>query len=320
MRFANLTNVDLNLLVTFNALMEERSITGAARRMFLSQPAMSRAVDRLQSMFNDELLVRTTNGYEPTHRASVIYAELQQLLPRVEALFAESKFDPAELREQFRIESSDWGATVLVPGLVRVLAESAPGVQIDVVPRGSGFERLETNEVDLLLTPEANLMPEPDLEAQHLRSEFLFKEKLVCLVQTCHPLVKRRITMREYLKAQHVGLGPMQGVRRSSSVTFLAERQVAVAKALEQIGQKLDVRVRIPYFVPLGRIVESTDLVATVPLQIAQLLRTPKLRIVAAPFEFQGFAYKAIWHSRNDSTPIHKWMRGIIRTLAGRLK
>ena len=80
MRYTHIRNADLNLLVAFQALMEERSITGAARRMFLSQPAMSRTVDRLQEIFEDELLVRTPNGYEPTHRALTAYADLEQIL------------------------------------------------------------------------------------------------------------------------------------------------------------------------------------------------------------------------------------------------
>lgn len=314
MRYADLRNADLNLLVAFNALMEERSITGAGRRLFLSQPAMSRTVDRLQSMFKDELLVRSPRGYEPTHRASVIYEELQKLLPQLEALFSETAFDPAKVSDCFRIESSDWGTTVLLPGLIELLVQRAPGVQIDVYQRTGDFERLEKNEVDLLLTPSTELKSSSDTE-MHLQSEALFKEKLVCLVRAGHPLAKRRLTLREFLGAQHISLSPMQSTKRSSP-RFPAERQWAVAQALERTGRKADVRVRIPYFVPLGPIVESTNLIATVPLQIARRLQTSKTRIVSAPIEFQGFTYNQVWHSRNASTPIHKWIRGVIRTLA----
>ena len=83
MNYAHARNADLNLLVALRFLVEERSVTRAARRMFLTQPAMSRVVDRLQIMFEDQLLVRTTKGYEPTHRALTIYAELQQVLPEL---------------------------------------------------------------------------------------------------------------------------------------------------------------------------------------------------------------------------------------------
>src|ERR1700719_405680 len=123
MNYTNIRNRDLNLLVAFDALMEERSVTGAARRLFLSQPAMSHAIDRLQATFKDELLVRTAKGYRPTHRASSIHAELQQMLPKIDALFGEVEFNPATIKDVFRIESTDWGATVLIPGLIKILAK-----------------------------------------------------------------------------------------------------------------------------------------------------------------------------------------------------
>jgi DNA-binding transcriptional LysR family regulator len=318
MRLANTKSMDLNLLATFNALIEERSVTGAARRMFVSQPTMSRAVDRLQEMFKDELLVRRTKGYEPTHRALAIHADLEQLLPKLEALFSEPIFNPAKAKGLFRIESSDLGATVLVPGLIQMLAKRAPGVQIDVIPRTGGFQQLETNEVELVLTPSLELGPHLDAETQQLQSQPLFQEKIVCLVRAGHPLAKRGLTFREWVKAHHISLSPMQGARRSP-VSFLAERQLTVAKAMERLGHKPDVRVRIPYFVPIGPIVETTDLIATVPLQIARRLKTSRLRVVRAPVEFHGFTYDQVWHSRNDSTPLHKWMRGLIRTLAERI-
>jgi DNA-binding transcriptional LysR family regulator len=316
MHYANLRNVDLNLLLALNALMEERSVTGAARRMFISQPAMSRAVDRLQEMFNDELLVRTSNGYEPTHRASVIYAELQELLPKMAGLFSEAKFDPANEADLFRIESTDWGATVLVPGLIKVLAERAPGVRIDIIPRAGGLERLETNEVDLLFTGSGSQESKPD--DRHVSTECLFREKLVCLVRKGYPLAKDRFTLKQYLNVRHVFLTPMQGPKRSP-LAFWAERAPDVAKAFERLGKKPDVRVQIPYFVPLRSIVENSDLVATVPLQIARQIETPGLRIVSPPPEFHSFNYNQIWHSRNDTTPLHKWIRGLIRAVAERL-
>jgi DNA-binding transcriptional LysR family regulator len=111
---------------------------------------------------------------------------------------------------------------------------------------------------------------------------------------------------------------PKQDARRSPA-SILAQRQPVVAKALEQLGGKPNVRVRIPYFVPLGPIVESTDLIATVPLQIARRLGTPKLRIVPAPIEFQNVTYCQVWHSRNDLTPIHEWIRRAMRNLAEHL-
>jgi DNA-binding transcriptional LysR family regulator len=315
MNYMNLRNIDLNLLITFQALMKERSITGAARRMYLSQPAMSHAFDRLQATFKDELLVRTPTGYELTRRAAVIYAKVQQLLPKIGALFSEREFNPASVTDLFRIETSDLGATVLVPRLIKMVVKRAPGIRIDVFPRRIGFERLDANEVDLVLMPEFELTLRSNTQRETLLAESLFREKLVCLVRKAHPSANRGLTLRQYLKSQHVSLLPMQGMAMPI-VPFFAERQPAIAKVLEKMPKKPDVRVRVPYFSSLSLIVENTDLIATAPLHIARQLRSPRTRIIPAPREFRSFTYKQVWHSRNDAEPVHQWMRKMMRAVA----
>jgi DNA-binding transcriptional LysR family regulator len=315
MNYAHARNADLNLLVALRFLVEERSVTRAARRMFLTQPAMSRVVDRLQIMFEDQLLVRTTKGYEPTHRALTIYAELQQVLPRIEALIRKPEFNPAKAVDVFKIEATDWGATALVPELIRILAKKAAGIHIDVIPKFSGLRRLENNEVDLVLTLNTKPLQSSEMAQTNLRTEFLFREKLVCLVREGHPLGRRRLTLRAYLKAQHVSLSIMQDPRRLA-VSTLRERQGTVAQILDRLGRKRDVRVWVPYFSTLALIVQSTDLIATVPLQIASRLSPPKTHIIPAPLEFRGFSLIQVWHSRDDANPQHKWLRELIRTVA----
>jgi DNA-binding transcriptional LysR family regulator len=313
MQYGHLRSVDLNLLIAFHALMEERSVTGAARRMFVSQPAMSRMFDRLQEMFEDELLIRIKQRYEPTHRAAAIHKELQQMLPKIEALFVRAAFNPAQVTDLIRIETSDWGATMLVTKLICILVDCAPGIQVDVVPRRVGFGGLEENDVDLML---GNVSAGSSKISDGLRSERLFDEKLVCLVRSGHPLAKRRrITLQDYLNAQHVLLTNVPPGRRSP-VLCIAERQQSAAEALARLGRKPDVRARIPYFIPLRLIVENTDLIAAVPLQIAKWVKTTKTCIVPAPVEFHGFSYFQFWHSRNDSNLTHKWVRELLRSLA----
>src|SRR5262245_43893665 len=123
---------NLNLLICLQALIEERSVTRAGRRMLLGQPAMSRVLDRLQKMFKDELLVRTPTGYEPTHRALEIYADLGELLPRIERLMRGNKFKPAEATATFRVAMTDYGAMVILPSLVNVVSRVAPRIQLEI--------------------------------------------------------------------------------------------------------------------------------------------------------------------------------------------
>src|SRR5713226_7430322 len=175
-----LKDCDLNLLVGLQALIEERSITRAGSRLSLTQPAMSRVFDRLQQMFGDELLVRTRRGYEPTHRALEIYAELRQLVPRIENLLRRDEFKPAEATGVFRIGATDYAALVVLPGLTRALVKPAPKLRIEVSPPDDPLEKLSANTLDLTLG-----VAEPP---QPYHSEPIFEDKIVCLVRLGHPL------------------------------------------------------------------------------------------------------------------------------------
>ena len=318
MRYTHIRNADLNLLVAFQALMEERSITGAARRMFLSQPAMSRVVDRLQEIFEDELLVRTPNGYEPTHRALTAYAELEQILPRVDALIRGATFDPSEETEVFRLSASDYGTGVIVPRLMTLLAAQAPKITIEIVPGHTRFERLDRNEVDLILSDNAELAEWTSKASQALHSESLSECDLVCLVRFGHPATKRPLTLNRYLKAQHVELGWGETLS-PGGLSFVSEQQTVVARALNPLGKRRDVRLRIPYPLAVGVILEGTDLVATLPSIVATRLAVrTKTVVIPAPVELRKyrFTFNQIWHPRNEATPLHKWLRGLIRQIA----
>lgn len=314
MRYEHLRSMDLNLLIALCALMEEGSVTGAARRMFVSQPAMSRMFHRLQTMLNDELLIRTPKGYQPTCRATALYGELQTTLPKLQALLSKSEFDPSNAKGVFRIGSSDWGAAVLVPALVRIVADRAWGIQLDVVPKESTYEALESNAVDLVL---GGPILKSANQNELLRSEPLLRDKIVCLMRKGHRLAEGPLSLQQYAKAEHISLSSTPTGRRTP-LSFSAQRQPSVADALEQLGQTPDVRVRVPYFVSLGLIVATTDLVATLPMHIARRVKTAKTCIVSAPREFRGVSYHQIWHSRNDSNPLHEWLRGIIRAIASK--
>lgn len=301
---------DLNLLTALYILIEERSVTKAAQRMLISQSAMSRVLDRLQTTFEDDLLVRTARSYEPTQRASAIHAQLKEMLPQLAALFVkrELRFDPARASCLFRIEAGDFGTALLIPGLVAILGKRAPGIRIDVVPRRLGFESLEDNSVDLVFATGF-------AKDQYLRSELLFKSRFVCLMRTGHPLSKGQLTLRRYASADHILLSPLAGSQRPQMV-LMQERRQLIMRTLERMGRKLNVRVRVPYSVPLGLFVESTDLIATITLEAARCLKTANTRIVPAPKELGRVDYHQVWHSRNDLNVVHRWMRGLIRALA----
>jgi DNA-binding transcriptional LysR family regulator len=288
-----LKDCDLNLLVGLQALIEERSITRAGSRLLLTQPAMSRVFDRLQQMFGDELLVRTKKGYEPTHRALEIYAELKQLMPRIENLLQHEEFKASDATGVFRIGATDYASLVVLPGLTRALVKSAPKLRVDVSPLDSPLEKLSANTLDLAFG-----VTEPP---QPFHSEPIFDDKIVCLVRRGHPVCKGRVQLSVYLKWKHVAGGGKAGL---------------VQRNLDRIGVKPDVQLRVPFSV-LGPVVERTDLIATVPHRMAKRIAAmSNTQIVTAPQEFQRFTYLQIWHPRYDSDAAHKWMRALIKQVS----
>ena len=159
MRLEKLRQADLNLMITFAAIAEEKSITAAASRLFLSQPAVSRALQRARTMFQDDLLVRSPNGFELTLRGRKILDELEGLLPRMENLVAPALFDPTQEKSHFRISGPDNVCTVVLPHLCRQYANGVYQVQFEFLPWQRGItELIEHGQLDLVLLNDEGLL------------------------------------------------------------------------------------------------------------------------------------------------------------------
>jgi DNA-binding transcriptional LysR family regulator len=291
MRQTHVRKIDLGLLTTLQALIEERSITRAAERMYLSQPAMSRAFDRLQELFNDELLVRTRQGYEPTLRAMHLYAEIERLLPSLEGLLRGADFDPATATDTFRIAATDYATSVVFPGFMARTTTLAPHVALEIFPfTDTVFRRLETNALDLALW--VNSAP------SELRSQVLFNDCFMCLVRDGHPMGKKPLTLERYLSYSH------------AMVTLAEGRQGIIDEALDEKGLKRRVQLKIPYFASAAWTIEHSDMVLTVPKRLAKrLVKVARIRMIEPPIELEEFRYIQVWHPRMDSDPAHQWLR-----------
>src|SRR5437773_4668987 len=151
MRITQLRQADLNLLIVFTVLAEERNVTRAAARLFLSQPAVSRALQRLRDMFHDDLLIRTANGYEPTPKGQRLLQDLATMLPRLDRLMAGGDFDPSTEDATFRIAATDHAAHLLVPPLCNSVLSKPTKVDFSFVPLHAGqYEALEKGRLDLV--------------------------------------------------------------------------------------------------------------------------------------------------------------------------
>jgi DNA-binding transcriptional LysR family regulator len=302
MRLEKLRQIDLNLLVTVAAIAEEKSITAAAARLFLSQPAVSRALQRARAMFQDDLLIRSPHGFELTLRGRKILQELEGLLPRIENLVTPSVFDPAQEKSHFRISGPDNVCTVVVPRLCRQYANGRYQVQFEFLPWQSGIADLvEHGQVDLVLHIDDGLLP------SHFQSERLYREDWICAVARGSRFGDR-LSLKQYLAANHIVVSTYAGV------------QTIPDKQLAAVSAKRDSCIRVPYFGVALQCLPGTDLVLTVTSGLRSVIKENReLRVVKAPYELHSFHFLMAWHPRLNTDPRHVWLREAMRSTTAAL-
>ena len=302
MRLEKLRQADLNLLITFAAIAEEKSITAAASRLLLSQPAVSRALQRARAMFQDDLLLRSPRGFELTLRGRKILDELEDLLPRMENLVAPALFDPMREKSHFRISGPDNVCTVVLPRLCREYGNGRYSVQFEFLPWQGGITDLvEHGHLDLVLHIDDGLLP------VHFQSERLYQEEWICAVaRNSH--FGDRLSLKQYLAANHLVVATYGGV------------QTIPDKQLAAVGAKRSSCIRVPYFGVALQCLPGTELVLTLTSGMTSVIKHDRrLRLVKAPQELHAFHFLMAWHPRLNSDPRHVWLRGAIRSTAAAL-
>jgi DNA-binding transcriptional LysR family regulator len=299
MRDVHLRNLDLNLIHPLHALLEECHVTRAAKRSFLSQSAMSRALERLRDTFGDPLVVRNSRGYERTVRGERVLRELESLMPRLEDMVRGEKFDPARSQEVFRVAMSDHASMIVLPSLLASVRRAATHVRLEVSASGAGtYEDVAAGRIDTFLCAEEAEEAPPSLE-----SEVLFTLDFVCLVGAALRVRLRRLTLKQYLESEHVLVELRKG------------QQALVDRALSQLGAKRRVAFTLPFFVPAIFAIAQTDLILTVPRRLAKITAVMAgARVVEAPREIKSFPYFMAWHPRLTNEPAHQWFREQLRS------
>lgn len=287
---------DLNQLVTLDALLSEGSVARAAKRLQLSPSAMSRALARLRETMGDPLLVRAGRGLVPTPRAIALREPAHQLLHAVEAILRpDASLDLTRLQRTFTLRTSDGFVENFGPALITRIAREAPGVRFhflqkpdkDSAPLRDGRVDLETGVVEEALGPE-------------VRTQALFRDRLIGVVRQGHPLTGGEITAARYQAAQHVVVSRSGAEDGAVDQPFLpAELKRRAATIVGGFSAALS----------LARL---SDLVATVPERHTANLRTG-LHSFALPGPTQDFAVSMLWHPRMDPDPAHRWLRGCLR-------
>ena len=293
-----LREIDLNLLVLFDALLRERRVSRVAEALAISQPAVSNALARLRRLLDDPLFVRTPSGMEPTPLARQLAAPVAEALATLHgALNQRAAFGPHDSARVFCIGMSDIGEIYFLPRLIAALAEAAPGVTLSTV-RNAAVDlkhEMENGHVDLAI----GLLPQLKGGFHQRR---LFGQHYVCLFRRGHPLDRlKAMTRADYEAAAHV--------RIVSAGTGHGQ----VDERLARRGVQRRIQVTVPHFVAVGHLLQHTDLVATVPDKLADALVEP-FDLVRAPLPFAvpEFAVNAFWHAKVHHDPANRWLRGVV--------
>lgn len=303
MRLTQLRQTDLNLMVVFAVLAEERNASRAAKRLFLSQPAVSRSLQRLRETFHDDLLVRTAQGYELTGQGERLLKELEVMLPRLDRLIAGSGFDPATEQASFRIACTDNATSIIAPLLCRDVLPAAKQVRLEFIPwREGDFEELAHGRIDLVLMPD-EVHPPPQLQSEPIS----YKDEFVCVV-SAEAQYDRQLTLTQYLTAEHIGVGDIDGA------------QDVPEKRLATLGLSCRVVLHVPYFSAAIHCVAGTDLIATIPRRFAGLeAHNRAIKVLEAPVELPSFRYQMVWHPRVSTDAAHSWLRTTISNATKRI-
>jgi DNA-binding transcriptional LysR family regulator len=303
MRITHLRQADLNLLVVFTALAEERNVSRAAQRLFLSQPAVTRAMHRLRDLFHDDLLVRVSGSYEITPKGERLLREVETVLPRLDRLLAGGDFNPAKEAVHFRIAGTDYAAHVIGIPLSKEFLAAGSNLSFALSPlRDEVFDAIDRGRIDLMLRGDDGLVP------PRFPRQVIFEEEIVCVVsKDSHR--GNKLTLRQYLDGLHVGVDTFGGTQS------IPDQRLAT-------GQR---KRRIAFIVPFHNVaiemVAGTNLIATMPRRMAMdHAQNPELKIMSAPKPLDAFSYLMVWHPRMDSDAAHIWLRHVIVKVAGTIK
>ena len=301
-----LAGMDLNLLVALDALLGERSVTRAAHRVGLSQPGMSNALARLRRLLGDPLLVRRGAVLVPTARAEALAGPVREALELIRGAIEEpTTFDPRTDRRVFRLSCSDYTVLMLIGPLVRRLAEEAPGVTVEVLPRMPDAGRaLVDGDVDLVIEP-AEIMGRKDLPGAPL-----WDDRWVCCVWDGNDRVGERMTLEDYTALGHL-IYSMGGAGQPVALPDMYMARLGVPRRIE---------VSVESFLLAPFLLQGTELVALVPARAeAFLRRTGDIRLLDAPVHLPTLEEMLWWHPRSNADPGHAWMRHLVTQLAGRV-
>lgn len=292
----NITTFDLNLLRVFAAVYAERNVSRAASVLGLTQPAISNALIRLRRSCDDSLFERTRAGMEPTALAQQLIGPVREGLGLFKnALESPKGFDPPRSERRFRLLMSDVSGAVILPGLMRVLANEAPGIGIEAIqiPLAQYVAALEQGHADLAI---GNLS---FLRAGFLQQR-LFTTSYCCIARRGHPEIGKRFGLEQYLGMQHIAVS-------GGNADPLVDHELGRKRRHRKV------HLRVTHYHAAVDIVAATSLIATLP-QVA--VRSTEVQTLAVPLKLPRSNVRQFWHRRTNQDPGHRWLRAVMARIS----
>ncbi|MET0985157.1 MAG: LysR family transcriptional regulator [Steroidobacteraceae bacterium] len=296
----NLAALDLGLLIVFDTVMTERSVSRAAEKLHLTQSAVSHSLNRLRALMDDPLFVRTPKGMQPTSLAEAVAGRISLVLHDIQGIFSQNTaFDIARSTQRITIGLTDYLALVLLPALTQRLHAVAPGIRLVVRPmdRRVSVGMIERGEIDLYV---GGVVADPP---DHVSIASVFLESSVCIARRGHPAFRGKLTKEDFLAYPHLNISPF------GEPGYLDEM-------LQRQGASRRIALTVGHFLLAPAIVEKTDLIALLPARIARLMKQRYAFVERpCPLDLGQVEIAQIWHRRLDKDPALSWLRHEIEQL-----
>ncbi len=319
-----LSDVDLNLLVAFEALLAERSVTHAATRTSCSQASMSNALRRLRELLEDPVFVQGSDGLQPTALALELAEPVHEALQTLRrALGSQERFDPRKARRSFRLVLSDLSALVFLPPLLERIEEEAPSVELVIEPLGRSFpaDALRTGRLEAVVGGFRH-------QRQPYQGQDLFSDDQVALVRDTHPVLERGLTLEAYLGLRHVLIarhtpdgdpGGGQSHDPDNLHTIHTPRD-PVERALATLGHRRRAGLVVSHLLLPPAVLATSDMITTTHRKAAEhFCRRYPLTVLELPLEVEESVQRMSWHQRSQHDPGCRWLRQVLLETAALL-
>lgn len=300
----HLNRFDLNQLIALDALLQEKNVTRAAERVFVSQPAMSSALGKLRDYFGDPLLVRCGRELELTACGLALVEPVREVLLKAQAVLGvETAFNPSTARRTFPLIAPDFAGVSLIPRVLLLLLQRAPGIRLQLENwSATAPTKLVNGEVDLLVTLDSPHLLGPEAFPECLSRTSLQPQRWVCALWNAHPLIEGDLTREQFFALPHICL------------RFSGDRVAIDETVRKRLNVALDVRVATDTILQIPFLLEGTPLLAVVPDGwVRQLTAAFAIRVVPVPEGILPVRHLDLfWHRRSTEDAGHTWIRSLL--------